>query len=206
VVEERDARLHRRLHDAHGLALAADRAQVVAPEPHDGDLGLRAPEDPVGDEVGMLRGGHAGPSLKSSYYRRTWYAGRDVMSPRGGLRERLARLRGSTVVHDLAELQEPLAAVGGLETELQAFGDGALAERAQALRAEARNGTPLDAIQVRAYTLVREVARRTLGLRPFDEQVLAALALHRGTVVEVQTGEGKTLAAVMPAFLNALGG
>jgi len=128
------------------------------------------------------------------------------MSPRDGLRERLARLRGSTVVHDLTGLQEPLAAVGRLETELQALGDGALAERAQALRAEARRGTLLDAIQVRAYALVREVARRTLGLRPFDEQVLAALALHRGAVVEMQTGEGKTLAAVMPAFLNALSG
>jgi len=128
------------------------------------------------------------------------------MSPRDGLRERLARLRGSTVVHDLAELQEPLAAVGRLEAEIQALGDGARAERAQALRAEARSGSPLDAIQAPAYALVREVARRTLGLRPFDEQVLAALALHRGAVVEMQTGEGKTLAAVMPAFLNALGG
>ena len=128
------------------------------------------------------------------------------MSPRDGLRERLARLRGSTVVHDLAELQEPLAAVGRLEAEIQALGDGARAERAQALRAEARSGSPLDAIQAPAYALVREVARRTLGLRPFDEQVLAALALQRGAVVEMQTGEGKTLAAVMPAFLNALGG
>ena len=128
------------------------------------------------------------------------------MSPRDGLRERLARLRGSTVVHDLAELQEPLAAVGRLGTELQALGDGALTDRAQALRAQARSGSLLDAIQVPAYALVREVARRTLGLRPFDEQVLAALALQRGAVVEMQTGEGKTLAAVMPAFLNALGG
>ena len=53
---------------------------------------------------------------------------------------------------------------------------------------------------------MREVARRTLGLRPFDVQVIAAFALHGGAVVEMQTGEGKTLAAVMPAFLNALTG
>ncbi|HZM53100.1 MAG TPA: preprotein translocase subunit SecA, partial [Vicinamibacteria bacterium] len=84
------------------------------------------------------------------------------MSPRDGLRERLARLRGSTVVHDLTELQEPSAAVGRLGTELQALGDDALTDRAQALRAEARSGSPLDAIQVPAYALVREVARRTL--------------------------------------------
>jgi preprotein translocase subunit SecA len=128
------------------------------------------------------------------------------MSPRGGLRERLARLRGSTVIHDLAGFQAPLDAVGRLEPELQALADPALTERAQALRAEARSGRPLDEIQVRAYALVREAARRTLGLRPFDVQVIAAFALHGGAVVEMQTGEGKTLAAVMPAFLNALTG
>jgi preprotein translocase subunit SecA len=128
------------------------------------------------------------------------------MSPRGGLRERLARLRGSTVVHDLARLQSPMAAVGRLEPELQALGDADLREQARALRAEARGGRPLDEIQVRAYALVREVARRALGLRPFDVQVIAAFALHGGAVVEMQTGEGKTLAAVMPAFLNALTG
>jgi preprotein translocase subunit SecA len=54
------------------------------------------------------------------------------------------------------------------------------------------------------YALVREASRRTLGLRPFDVQIVAALALERGAVVEMQTGEGKTLAAVMPAALNAL--
>ena len=129
-----------------------------------------------------------------------------MVSLRSGLRERLARLRGSTVIHDLAEFRGPLAAVGRLESELEALDAVTLTERAQALRAEARSGRPLEEIQVRAYALVRELARRTLGMRPFDEQVLAAFALHRGAVVEMQTGEGKTLAAVMPASLNALTG
>jgi len=128
------------------------------------------------------------------------------MSFRGGLRERLARLRGSTIIHDLAGFREPLAAVGALEPELRALADPVLTERAQALRAEARSGRPLDQIEIRAYALVREIARRTLGLRPFDEQMLAAFALNRGAVVEMQTGEGKTLAAVIPASLNALTG
>ena len=56
------------------------------------------------------------------------------------------------------------------------------------------------------FALAREVAPRELGLRPFDVQIVAALALDRGAVVEMQTGEGKTLAAVMPAALNALTG
>ena len=96
--------------------------------------------------------------------------------------------------------------MGGLESGLEVLDDLTLTERAQALRAEARSGRPLDEIQVRTYALVRELARRTLGMCPFDEQVLAAFALHRGAVVEMQTGEGKTLAAVMPASLNALTG
>jgi preprotein translocase subunit SecA len=128
------------------------------------------------------------------------------MSTRGRLRERLARLRGSSVIHDLTGFQRPLADVGRLEPELQALGDVDLAGRARDLRAEAHGGRPLDEIQARAFALVREVARRTIGLRPFDEQVIAALALHGGAVVEMQTGEGKTLAAVMPAYLNALTG
>ena len=56
------------------------------------------------------------------------------------------------------------------------------------------------------FALVREAARRTLGLRPFDVQIVAALAMDDGAIVEMQTGEGKTLAAVMPAALNALTG
>src|SRR5689334_7526108 len=108
----------------------------------------------------------------------------NVMSPRGGLRERLARLRGSTVLRDLTEYDGPLAAVGRLEPELQALSDAALREQAPAVRAEARSGRPLDEIQIRAYALVREVARRTLGMRPFDVQVIAAFALHAGAVVE----------------------
>jgi preprotein translocase subunit SecA len=130
----------------------------------------------------------------------------ELMGQTRGLRERLARWRGSTVTHDLGEHRPALAAIGRLEPELQALGEGALALRAQQWRGEARDGRPLEEIQAPVYALVREVARRTLGLRPFDEQVIAALAMQGGAVVEMQTGEGKTLAAVMPAVLNALGG
>jgi preprotein translocase subunit SecA len=123
-----------------------------------------------------------------------------------GLRERLARLQGSTVDRDLGAFERPLSEIGALEPSLAALDAAALLEAGRALRAEVQAGRPQDDVQVRAYALVREAARRTLGMRPFDVQVLAALALHRGAVVEMQTGEGKTLAAVMPAALAAMAG
>ncbi|MGL5512343.1 MAG: DEAD/DEAH box helicase, partial [Sporomusa sp.] len=68
----------------------------------------------------------------------------------------------------------------------------------------AKAGTPLDELLVQSFALVRESSWRILGIRPFDVQVTAGIALHKGKIVEMQTGEGKTLAAVMPAYLNAL--
>jgi preprotein translocase subunit SecA len=106
---------------------------------------------------------------------------------------------------DLGPYARPLAEIAEMEAELTSLSPLGLLSRSQALRETAR-GTPLEALRTRAIGLAREAARRALGLRPFDVQVVAALALHAGHVVEVQTGEGKTLAAVMPAFLNALSG
>jgi preprotein translocase subunit SecA len=126
------------------------------------------------------------------------------MSPRVGLRERLARLRGSTVIHDLASFQSPLAAVGGLEPELQALGDADLGNRPRPC-APRHEVAGLDEIQVRAYALVREAARRA-GPASVRRAGDGRLRPPCGAVVEMQTGEGKTLAAVMPAFLNALTG
>ena len=74
------------------------------------------------------------------------------------------------------------------------------------LATQARDGVSLDRLLPRAFALVREASRRVLGQRPFDVQVLAGIALHQGKLAEMQTGEGKTLAAVLPAYLNALTG
>src|SRR5262245_10549239 len=137
---------------------------------------------------------------------RAWYAGGGVVSNGIGLRRRLARLRGSTVVEDVAVYDKGVAEIARLEPGLRDLSDADLGARSHSLREEARAGRPLDEIQARAYALVREAARRALGQRPYDVQVTAALALHAGAVVEMQTGEGKTLAAVMPAYLNALTG
>jgi len=122
------------------------------------------------------------------------------------LRRRVDRTLDGTIVHDLTPYRRRLAEMGSLEEELALATDERLRDLSLELRARARNGTPLDDLEVEAFALVREASERTLGLRPFDVQVLAGLALHRGTLVEMQTGEGKTLAAVLPAYLNALTG
>ena len=123
-----------------------------------------------------------------------------------GWRHRLARLGGSPVDLDLRAFDEPLADVARLGRDVARLSDARITRRAAELRAGAEAGLPLDGLQAPLFALVREAADRTLGLRPFDVQVVAALALARGRVVEMQTGEGKTLAAVMPAALHALAG
>ncbi|MEK3671738.1 preprotein translocase subunit SecA [Paenibacillus sp. FSL R10-2771] len=89
---------------------------------------------------------------------------------------------------------------------LQAWEDGQLQAESLRLQKEARSGTPLDELLVDAYALVCEAAKRTLGLQPYDVQIMAAIALHKRFLIEQHTGEGKTLSAVMPAYLNALTG
>ena len=97
-----------------------------------------------------------------------------------------------------------IAAVAALEPELRAAADADLGRRADALRQRARAGQPLADLRVEGIALVREAALRVLGQRLFDVQVAGGMALHEGKVVEMQTGEGKTLTAVAPVFLEAL--
>ncbi|HEY9063296.1 MAG TPA: accessory Sec system translocase SecA2 [Pseudobacteroides sp.] len=84
--------------------------------------------------------------------------------------------------------------------------DNELKGMAAGIRAKVKDGTPLEDVLVEAYALGREVSHRTLGMRHYDVQLLAGAALHEGKIVEMQTGEGKTLAAVLPAYLNSLTG
>lgn len=89
---------------------------------------------------------------------------------------------------------------------LEAWDDRQLQAESLRLKKEAQSGTPLDELLVDAYALVCEAAKRTIGLQPYDVQVMAAIALHERFLIEQHTGEGKTLSAVMPAYLNALTG
>jgi preprotein translocase subunit SecA len=105
---------------------------------------------------------------------------------------------------DLSHYDEPLANIDRLGADLKQLSDGEIRTRARSTRERAVLGTA--PIRDEFFALVREASRRVLGLRPFDVQVLAAIALESGHVVEMQTGEGKTLAAVLPVSLNALAG
>jgi preprotein translocase subunit SecA len=125
---------------------------------------------------------------------------------RAGWKQFIERLQGSTVRFDLDRYQAALTAIGELEAECRAISDAEILDRSRTLRARARSGEPRETLRASLFALAREAARRALSERPFDEQLVAALALDDGHLVEMQTGEGKTLAAVMPAALDALTG
>ena len=99
-----------------------------------------------------------------------------------------------------------VAAIGDLEAELQVLDDEALRARADDLRSRARGGEDLDELLIDSFALTREAARRTVGMRHFDVQLIGGIVLHLGKIAEMKTGEGKTLVATLPLVLNALGG
>src|SRR5690554_7308286 len=107
---------------------------------------------------------------------------------------------------NLKTFQGIVDAVNAAEPEFEALDDDALAKKTVEFRERLANGATLDDIQVEAFATVREAAKRVLGQRPFDVQVIGAAALHAGMVAEMKTGEGKTLVSTMPAYLNALEG
>ena len=104
-----------------------------------------------------------------------------------------------------ASLREALAAIG-FESALQALSDEAIGAKTAEFRVRLAAGEALDKLAPEAFAVVREAARRTLGMRHFDVQLVGGLALHRGRIAEMRTGEGKTLMATLPAYLNALPG
>ncbi len=96
--------------------------------------------------------------------------------------------------------------VNALEGEVERLSDADLAARTGLFRQRIERGESLDSLMPEAFAVVREVARRVLGQRPYDVQIVGAGALHEGKVAEMKTGEGKTLVSTMPAYLNSLGG
>ncbi|UCE47692.1 MAG: accessory Sec system translocase SecA2, partial [Phycisphaerales bacterium] len=120
------------------------------------------------------------------------------------LRQGFHLLRGRHVEFDLHPYRKVLKRIGELEPKLRDLDERALREMSRDLTSRAAQGVSLDDLLIDAFALAREVARRVLGLRPFDVQIIAAIAMHQGKLAEMQTGEGKTLVAVLPAYLNAL--
>jgi preprotein translocase subunit SecA len=106
----------------------------------------------------------------------------------------------------LSDLTAFAAEVGAYEDSVTGLADAALAAKTDEFRARLADGETVDDIAVEAFAVVREAAKRVLGQRHFDVQVIGAGALHRGMIAEMRTGEGKTLVSTMPAYLNALSG
>jgi len=107
---------------------------------------------------------------------------------------------------ELKKLQKTVDQVNTFAAEVAALDDQALQAKTPYFKALLSQGNSLEDILPEAFAVVREVAWRQLGMRPYDVQVLGGIALHQGRITEMRTGEGKTLAATMPAYLNALAG
>ena len=105
---------------------------------------------------------------------------------------------------ELSKLKVFVKEINSLEAEIKSFSNSDLNEESKKLISRVKGGETLDEILPRAFALVRETAKRTLNQRPFDVQLMGGIAIHQGRVAEMMTGEGKTLAAVAPAYLNAL--
>ncbi|NDH64783.1 MAG: preprotein translocase subunit SecA [Microbacteriaceae bacterium] len=106
----------------------------------------------------------------------------------------------------LARLRNYTSAVNALEESFQALSDEELRNETQVLRERYAAGESLDDLLPEAFAAVREAAVRTLGMRHFDVQIMGGAALHLGNIAEMKTGEGKTLVATLPAYLNAIAG
>src|SRR5579863_225996 len=121
----------------------------------------------------------------------------------GALARRLFGSANDRYVKSLGPLVDDINA---LEPELAALDDAALRARTQLFKDRLAQGEDLDDILIEAFATVREAAKRTLGQRHYDVQLIGGVILHRGMIAEMKTGEGKTLVATLPVYLNALSG
>jgi preprotein translocase subunit SecA len=113
---------------------------------------------------------------------------------------------GSSSDRRIKRYRPLVEAINAAEPELEALSDAELRARTDRFRTEIANGRPLDDLLVPAFATVREAAKRTLHQRHFDVQLIGGMVLHEGSIAEMKTGEGKTLVATLPVYLNALAG
>ncbi|MCT7377466.1 preprotein translocase subunit SecA [Chelativorans salis] len=121
----------------------------------------------------------------------------------GGLARKIF---GSANERRVKGMQPRVEAIGALEGEMQALSDEALRGKTEEFRKQLADGAELEQLLVPAFAVVREASRRALGMRPFDVQLIGGMVLHEGSIAEMKTGEGKTLVATLPVYLNALAG
>ena len=116
------------------------------------------------------------------------------------------RIFGSFSDRELKKINPITKQVLALESKYQSMSDAELQAQTPAFRQKLADGATLDSILPDAFAVCREAAWRVLGMKHFPVQVTGGIALHRGSIAEMQTGEGKTLVATLPAYLNALTG
>src|SRR6266568_7141998 len=118
----------------------------------------------------------------------------------------LAKIFGTQNERDIKALRPLIGAINALEPQVQQLSDIDLAAKSIEFKEKLAKGATLDDLLVEAFAVVREAGRRVLNMRHFDEQLIGGIVLHQGKIAEMKTGEGKTLVATLPLYLNALEG
>src|SRR3954454_22964099 len=118
----------------------------------------------------------------------------------------LAKVFGTKNEREVKAMLPMVAAINALEPQLQQLSDIDLAAKTIEFKEKIAQGATLDDILVEAFAVVREAGRRVLNMRHFDVQLIGGMVLHKGKIAEMKTGEGKTLVATLPCYLNALAG
>ena len=116
----------------------------------------------------------------------------------------LTSIFGSRNQRILKKLSKKVSEINNFESDIKTLSDEALRSKTNEFRERLKTGETLDDLLVEAFAVVRETSVRTLGMRPFDVQLIGGMVLHQGDIAEMRTGEGKTLVATLPAYLNAL--
>jgi preprotein translocase subunit SecA len=118
----------------------------------------------------------------------------------------LTKIFGSQHEREVKKLQPVVAAINEMEAGIKPLSDAELRAKTAELKTQLDNGAPLDDLLIPAFAVAREGAWRAVHMRPFDVQLMGGMVLHKGRIAEMKTGEGKTLVATLPVYLNALGG
>lgn len=118
----------------------------------------------------------------------------------------LQKIFGTKTEKDLKRLQPYVVLINELEPKIQKLSNDQLRAKTAEFKEKLSQGASLEDLLIEAFAVVREVGKRTINMRPFDVQLIGGVVLHQGKIAEMKTGEGKTLAATLPAYLNALEG
>src|SRR5262252_8965638 len=118
----------------------------------------------------------------------------------------LAKVVGTQNEREIKRLRPRVAEINSLESSVQSLTDEQLRQKTTEFRERVSAGTSLDDLLPEAFAVVREAGKRVLNMRHFDVQLIGGMVLHSGKIAEMKTGEGKTLVATLPSYLNALEG